>query len=164
MCTALLLKYGFARISVVQRINSLILYAGHSGIQVYMKSVYRVMWDLYVGKLTLQVFQRLQKLNICMSHQASVTLVNKLGSDYDAKVIEWRESLLEGIEEVMQSNCIYKYSYHNIFQDQLNQLPAEGLDDYFDSSCESMSDESISAPSFSPISSIGSVGSLTSLD
>ena len=35
MCTALLLKYRFPKMALVQRINSLLMYAGHSGKQVY---------------------------------------------------------------------------------------------------------------------------------
>ena len=47
------------------------------------------------NRITLQVFQHLQKLNICMSHQGTTTLVNILGFDHDAKVITWGESLCE---------------------------------------------------------------------
>ena len=35
-----------------------------------------------------------------MSHLSTVNLVNKLGSDYDARVIKWRNNMLEEAEEV----------------------------------------------------------------
>lgn len=54
----------------------------------------------------MQVFQRLQRLNICISHQVTATLVNILGSDHDAKVFQRKESLLDNLdtEEVRKVN------------------------------------------------------------
>ena len=41
-----------------------------------------------------QVFQRLQRLNVCMSHQVTSGLVDALGRDHDVKALQWREKLL----------------------------------------------------------------------
>lgn len=40
-----------------------------------------------------QVYRRLQKLNLVMSHQVTIRLVNELGVDHDRKVKEWRDAL-----------------------------------------------------------------------
>ena len=101
-----------------------------------------------------------------MSHQSTVNLVNKLGSDYDARVIEWRNNMLEEAEEVTtleysSTKCNVQYITFQV------QLPVQLAGDNYDSSCESVSDKSqssILAPSFSPISSRCSTDSLTSLE
>ena len=41
----------------------------------------------------MQVYERLQKLNICLSHQMTVKLVNILGHDFDEKVLWWKDAL-----------------------------------------------------------------------
>ena len=101
-----------------------------------------------------------------MSHQSTVNLVNKLGSDYDARVIKWRNNMLEEAEEVTtleysSTKCDVQYITFQV------QLPVQLAGDNYDSSCESVSDKSqssILAPSFSPISSRSSTDSLTSLE
>ena len=44
-----------------------------------------------------QVFTRLQKLLICMSHKRTIAYLEKVGETYDAPVCEWRASLLKTI-------------------------------------------------------------------
>ena len=48
----------------------------------------------------VQVFNRLQKLNVCMSHQTTVKLVEMLGSDFDTRVHYWRDSLINDLDNV----------------------------------------------------------------
>ena len=50
--------------------------------------------------MLLQVFQRLQKLNICMSHQVTSSLVTAVGTDFDANVYQWK---LDGLYELEQA-------------------------------------------------------------
>ena len=95
MCAALLLKHRFPKMSLVQKINSLLLYASHSG-----KQVFRLWREKLFILFIKQVFQRLQKLNICMSHQSTITLVKQLGSNHDAKVVEWRDDMLQDAEVI----------------------------------------------------------------
>ena len=65
----------------------------------------------------IQVFERLQKLNVCVCHRTTVRLVNLLGSDYDAKVYQWRELLIDDLEDdtvvsvmsYMQQNSDYYF-------------------------------------------------------
>lgn len=100
MCAAILLKYRFFKMSLVQRIISLILYAGHSGKQVnllYSYPGYRVI-------ATLQVFQRLQRLNLCMSHQLTSKLITTIGRGFDAKVYQWKHALLSEVEATTDSD------------------------------------------------------------
>ena len=56
----------------------------------------------------LQVYDRLQKLNISMSHSQLLRLVDKLGSDHDARVLNWRDSLTAKMENSISPQvCIY---------------------------------------------------------
>ena len=46
------------------------------------------------------MFQCLQKLGVCMSHQITSSLVDSLGVKHDDVVIEWKEALQNNIEMV----------------------------------------------------------------
>ena len=54
ICTAMLLKYRYSKMSLVQRILSIILYAGHSGKEVcnivYLCSIYAFIIFRYIMK------------------------------------------------------------------------------------------------------------------
>lgn len=39
----------------------------------------------------LQVYQRLQKIGLCMSHFSTIKLVDSLGEDFDMTVKEWKQ-------------------------------------------------------------------------
>ena len=60
--------------------------------------------------LFIQVFERLQKLNICMSYRTTIRLVNALGMDYDAVVCKWRDSLVPGLENLTSVSFLVCYS------------------------------------------------------
>lgn len=95
MCMGLLLKHRFIKMCLIQRIVSIILYAGNADKQVmYMSCKYNFL------HFHFQVFNRLQKLNICMSHQTTIKLVDMLGSDFDSKVHQWRDSLISALDNV----------------------------------------------------------------
>jgi len=51
--------------------------------------------------LVLQVFQRLQKFNICMSHQVTSILISAIGADFDAEVHKWKH---DGQSELEQTS------------------------------------------------------------
>ena len=55
---------------------------------------------IIMSQINVQVFERLQKLNICMSHQVTVSLLNTVGLGYDTRVFQWRDSLLSNLENV----------------------------------------------------------------
>ena len=51
----------------------------------------------------MQTLNRLQKLGLCLGHTGTIQLLEKLGSNFDAKVVEWRENLLCEELEVLRS-------------------------------------------------------------
>ena len=65
----------------------------------------------------MQVFTRLQRLNLCVSHQATITFLTKIGESHDNEVVEWRNSLAIKLEEEVFILIMYNASYslkHNI--------------------------------------------------
>lgn len=46
----------------------------------------------------LQVFERLQKLHLCLSHKATIAYMTSLGIGHDSEVHEWKRN----IEAAMQ--------------------------------------------------------------
>ena len=57
------------------------------------------MHALLIGSMhKQQVFQRLQKLNLCLSHETTVKLVKMLGESFDSEVLEWRDALTSALE------------------------------------------------------------------
>jgi len=74
----------------LQSIISLILYAGHASKKVIhvLRVLYNyqtVCFDMYLC-VFLQVYTRLQKLNLAMSHSSVIRLVEKIGTNHDAAV------------------------------------------------------------------------------
>ena len=53
-----------------------------------------------------QVYERLQKLCITVSHKSMIHLLDDVGKDFDRVVCEWRDSFIPllGVNEVTQSN------------------------------------------------------------
>lgn len=43
--------------------------------------------------------ERLQKLNLCMSHVATNRLLHMLGDGHDTAVKEWRDKLVESLKD-----------------------------------------------------------------
>ena len=39
-----------------------------------------------------QVYQRLQKIGLGLSHQQTIRIVDNLGEDFDKKVLKWKEN------------------------------------------------------------------------
>lgn len=107
MCVAVLLKFRFQNMCLVQKIISLILYSGHSGKQVNNR--YLVNQFIYILQCYTQVFQRLQKVNVCLSHQATTTLVNTLGSNHDKSVLQWRDTLADTLGDSTEVINIIRY-------------------------------------------------------
>ena len=51
-----------------------------------------------VADLIIQVFNRLHKLGLTMSYMSTIRLLEKLGENHNAKVFEWKKSLLAYLE------------------------------------------------------------------
>ena len=57
----------------------------------------------------MQVFDRLSKLNICVSHTATVLTLDKLGIDHDRKAKDWRDELSRQMPTILT-----KYTNENV--------------------------------------------------
>ena len=53
------------------------------------------------------MYERLQKLNLSVSHMSVNHLIDTVGEDFDQQVMEWRESFILGLNDV-QVNLTYK--------------------------------------------------------
>ncbi len=51
-----------------------------------------------------QVYTRLQKLLLCLSHSRSVAYVDVLGAEHDKPVLSWKESLERQVFHPQVSN------------------------------------------------------------
>lgn len=49
---------------------------------------------IYTRWLYLQVFTRLQKLALCMSHCSTVRLIEQLGKGHDSVLVQWRDHIM----------------------------------------------------------------------
>ena len=55
------------------------------------------------------MYDRLQKVGMCLSHSCTLKLVDKLGEGFDKKVLQWRskaEASMDTIEDAVSSMCI----------------------------------------------------------
>ena len=55
----------------------------------------------------LKVYERLQKLNLSVSHMSVNRLIDIVGEDFDQQVMEWCESFILDLNDV-QVNLTYK--------------------------------------------------------
>ena len=55
----------------------------------------------------LKVYERLQKLNLSVSHMSVNRLIDSVGEDFDQQVMELRESFILDLNDV-QVNLTYK--------------------------------------------------------
>ena len=100
VCAAIILKHRQPKMNLLQKIISLILYAGHASKKVITSNVTSALFWCVTFVLYLfydQVYTRLHKLNLAMSYPSAIQLVDKVGSDHDAIVKEWRDTLLASI-------------------------------------------------------------------
>ena len=51
--------------------------------------------------LPLQVYDRVQKLYLCLSNKATIRTIDKFGANYDEPVMKWRDRILQGMTEVI---------------------------------------------------------------
>lgn len=53
----------------------------------------------------MQVFTRLQRLGICLSHKATLNIVDRMGEHHDEKVLQWVQDLESAIQEMGVEVC-----------------------------------------------------------
>ena len=102
MCTAMMCKLRNSKVNAAQKIVSLILYGGHASKQVHnLGPIYQGTSPVHKNVYTiLQIFVRLHNHGITMSYTGTLHLIGQLGENHDAKVHEWRESLLEHLQNI----------------------------------------------------------------
>ena len=89
---AILLRGRSQRMSLLQHVISLILYCGHASKQVCYNNVATI--------IDLQVYTRLQKLCLSLSHKAMSRCVEKLGRDFNAPIVKWCDDIMRKMSEV----------------------------------------------------------------
>ena len=100
MCAAILLNHQNPEMNLIQKINSRILYAGHSSKHV-CKYYASLLWciDLTAPAfIHLQVYQRLQRLNLTTSHSSLIRLLEKVGKGYNDLVLKWRDVIVANVD------------------------------------------------------------------
>ena len=56
--------------------------------------------------LLMQVFNSLQKIQLCLSHKSTLRFLDVAAEEYDEKVHRWREFLLERTTDPGNSVCV----------------------------------------------------------
>ena len=115
MCAAILMKHQNPTISLVQKILSIILYAGHASKQVILTEYMHGCFAYHLS-FKIKVYTRLQRLNICMSHKTVIRDIEEMGENFDARVKRWQESLQKEFPEVDIHKHTYTRKYNNYNQ------------------------------------------------
>ena len=89
MCAALLLRHQNANMNLVKRIISVLHYSGHAP----KKVIFLFSQISCCHDFLNQVFRRLQRLLVCLSHPSTISTIDELGKDHDAAVREWKGRL-----------------------------------------------------------------------
>ena len=89
-----------------------------------------------------------------MSHQVTTTLINTIGLDYDKPVMEWRDSITEIPQPSTEVSIrVIKGGYNILCQDATPCLETHPGTTGSSDGSSSQHSESISHPTFSPITS-----------
>ena len=104
--------------NLVANLLSLIMYAGYSSKEVchlYNKS------PLHNPQLFMQTFSCLGRLNLTVSHNSLVCLLDRIGATFDEKTRMWREEELDLLtsSETAVSNLIHNKSHNFNHQQEL---------------------------------------------
>ncbi len=77
----------------------------------YITCLYWEITDLLV-LCEFQVYQRLQRLNLTLSHMSLLRLLSEMGANYDVFVVEWCKSLKSNLQgsKVSQSFFIVNFA------------------------------------------------------
>ena len=89
----MILKHRSQRMSLVQRVISVLLYGNGTHKKVHVRDTLFCFFLLIysVG----QVYNALHPLMICISHSATIKLIDRIASDYDILVHQWSDNLME---------------------------------------------------------------------
>ena len=101
MSASILLKLSNPHVNLAQAVLSVVLRAGCAHKQVRTCIILNVnsiqlMFHLYAYTCK-QVYRRLQKLMLCLSHQATLNMLDVVADGHDEKVWEWKENQMNHI-------------------------------------------------------------------
>ncbi len=105
VCVAILAKSRRSSACLVQRIVSLVLYAGHCSKQVSI-NIALLITQVQSDFVSMQVFTRLQRLGICLSHGTTLKTVDGMGQNHDQEVKKWAQELELSIPETGLEVCV----------------------------------------------------------
>ena len=63
-------------------------------------------FDSLLWYSVLQIYTRLQKLMLCMSHKTTIRLVDQMGKNHDSDVCGWRDEILKTMTQPSSVNYI----------------------------------------------------------
>ena len=78
--------------NLVQRIISVILHCGHAAKQVHC-NIILIDYIVQICQCLPQVYSRLQKMLLCLSHRQTLVALDELGTNHDAAVKQWQASI-----------------------------------------------------------------------
>ena len=109
------MKWRNPKVNLVQAMVSVVLKVGHANTQVcVVGSTAQKGTHMNNAVLPLiQVFNRLQKIQLCLSHKSTLRFLDIASEEYDEKVHRWRESLLERTTNPGNSVYICLFLLHN---------------------------------------------------
>ena len=116
ICAAILLRLRNHHLNLVQRMISPILCNGHDGKQVLYVVDCTKMNKTAPLSLSLafsQVYSRLQKMLLCLSHKRVLSTLDELGDDFDEKVLQWQCNLLSSMSV---SYCFFPEIFNTYIQ------------------------------------------------
>ena len=88
-----ILKSRYSYMGLVQRVLSVMLYGNGTAKMVNFYYVYELF------SILNQVYLNLRPLNLCLSYQQTMRIVQNISSDHDSKFIAWRKDLYNLMEK-----------------------------------------------------------------
>jgi len=83
----------YPKISLLQKIISLVLYAGHASLLLHTTLI-----NLLIMLIVVQVHERLCRQNLTTSYSYLLSVVDKMGVNHDARVLEWWDALVTKVK------------------------------------------------------------------
>ena len=103
----ILLRNCSERVNMVQQIFSVLFYASHVPKEVCLLKTSMLSWYFFV----IQVYNRLQKLFLCLSHKRTISVIEELGKKFDNPVKEWRDEI---VSNFIQVSILFRYLFYLI--------------------------------------------------
>ena len=129
MNASILLKHRNKHLALAQAVTSVIMYSGHGSKQVSSCRYMSMRTCRHKSIFAMQVFHRLNRLGVCLSHSRTMQLVKWLGEDHDAEVKSWRQAieLLHTEEALVESSPDAESYTTDTSEEDLLLMSATGL-------------------------------------